>query len=184
MKAKENKTNAMRVLDRAKIPYETYSYEHEDGKIDGVSVAQKLGQPVEQVFKTLVTRGTDRNFYVFVIPVAKELNLKAAARAVGQKSVEMIHVDEIKNATGYIRGGCSPIGMKKQYKTVIDESAQKLSFIIVSGGKIGDQVCFSLSLSISRLNLSVIFIRSWYVRFKHIPCVWQADIITTPGVAN
>ena len=77
MKAKENKTNAMRVLDRAKIPYETYSYEHEDGKIDGVSVAQKLGQPVEQVFKTLVTRGTDRNFYVFVIPVAKELNLKA-----------------------------------------------------------------------------------------------------------
>ena len=108
MKAKENKTNAMRVLDRAKIPYETYSYEHEDGKIDGVSVAQKLGQPVEQVFKTLVTRGTDRNFYVFVIPVAKELNLKAAARAVGQKSVEMIHVDEIKNATGYIRGGCSP----------------------------------------------------------------------------
>ena len=98
MKAKENKTNAMRVLDRAKIPYETYSYEHEDGKIDGVSVAQKLGQPVEQVFKTLVTRGTDRNFYVFVIPVAKELNLKAAARAVGQKSVEMIHVDEIKNA--------------------------------------------------------------------------------------
>ena len=85
MKAKENKTNAMRVLDRAKIPYETYSYEHEDGKIDGVSVAQKLGQPVEQVFKTLVTRGTDRNFYVFVIPVAKELNLKAAARAVGQK---------------------------------------------------------------------------------------------------
>ena len=94
MKAKENKTNAMRVLDRAKIPYETYSYEHEDGKIDGVSVAQKLGQPVEQVFKTLVTRGTDRNFYVFVIPVAKELNLKAAARAVGQKSVEMIHVDE------------------------------------------------------------------------------------------
>lgn len=191
MKAKENKTNAMRVLDRAKIPYETYSYEHEDGKIDGVSVAQKLGQPVEQVFKTLVTRGTDRNFYVFVIPVAKELNLKAAARAVGQKSVEMIHVDEIKNATGYIRGGCSPIGMKKQYKTVIDESAQKLSFIIVSGGKIGQQIqisplmlCDLISLSISRLNLSVIFIRSWYVRFKHIPCVWQADIITTPGVAN
>ena len=143
MKAKENKTNAMRVLDRAKIPYETYSYEHEDGKIDGVSVAKKLGQPVEQVFKTLVTRGTDRNFYVFVIPVAKELNLKAAARAVGQKSVEMIHVDEIKNATGYIRGGCSPIGMKKQYKTVIDESAQKLSFIIVSGGKIGQQIQIS-----------------------------------------
>lgn len=97
MKAKENKTNAMRVLDRAKIPYETYSYGAWGWKIDGVSVAQKLGQPVEQVFKTLVTRGTDRNFYVFVIPVAKELNLKAAARAVGQKSVEMIHVDEIKS---------------------------------------------------------------------------------------
>lgn len=140
MKAKENKTNAMRVLDRAKIPYQTHSYDHEDGKIDGVSVAQKLGQPIEQVFKTLVTRGSDRNFYVFVIPVAKELNLKAAARAAGQKSVEMIRVDEIKNATGYIRGGCSPIGMKKLYKTVIDESAHTLPFIMVSAGKIGQQI--------------------------------------------
>ena len=143
MKTKENKTNAMRVLDRAGIPYETHSYEHEDGKIDGVSVARKLGQPVEQVFKTLVARGSDHNFYVFVIPVAKELNLKAAARAVGQKSMEMIHVDEIKNATGYIRGGCSPIGMKKQYKTVIDESAQALASIMVSGGKIGSQIQIS-----------------------------------------
>lgn len=130
----------MRVLDRAKIPYQTHSYDHEDGKIDGVSVAQKLGQPIERVFKTLVTRGADHNFYVFVIPVAKELNLKAAARAVAQKSVEMIHVDEIKNATGYIRGGCSPIGMKKLYKTVIDESAQALSAIMVSAGKIGQQI--------------------------------------------
>ena len=143
MKTKENKTNAMRVLDRAGIPYETHSYEHEDGKIDGVSVARKLGQPVEQVFKTLVARGSDHNFYVFFIPVAKELNLKAAARAVGQKSMEMIHVDEIKNATGYIRGGCSPIGMKKQYKTVIDESAQALASIMVSGGKIGSQIQIS-----------------------------------------
>ena len=140
MKVKENKTNAMRVLDREEIPYETHSYDHEDGKIDGVSVAQKLGQPIERVFKTLVTRGSDRNFYVFVIPVAKELNLKAAARAVGQKSVEMIHVDEIKNATGYIRGGCSPIGMKKLYKTVIDESAQALPAIMVRAGKIGQQI--------------------------------------------
>lgn len=140
MKTKENKTNAMRALDRANISYQTHSYQHEDGKIDGVSVAQKLGQPVEQVFKTLVTRGSDRNFYVFIIPVAKELNLKAAARAVGQKSVEMIHVDEIKNATGYIRGGCSPIGMKKQYTTVIDDSAQLFPSIMVSAGKIGQQI--------------------------------------------
>ena len=143
MKEKEVKTNAMRVLDRAKISYATHSYDHEDGKIDGVSVAEKLGQPLEQVFKTLVTRGADRNYYVFVIPVAKELNLKAAAKAVGQKHVEMIHVNELKDVTGYIRGGCSPIGMKKQYQTVIDESAQSLPSIMISAGKIGRQIQLS-----------------------------------------
>lgn len=130
----------MRILDQAKIPYKFYFYDHEDGKIDGVSVAQKLGQKVEQVFKTLVTRGAGRTFYVFVVPVAKELNLKAAAKSVGEKSVEMIHVSEINKITGYIRGGCSPIGMKKQFPTVIDSSCEQLPSIIVSGGKIGAQV--------------------------------------------
>lgn len=138
--AKENKTNVMRILDKEKISYQAYYYDHEDGKIDGVSVAEKLGQNVEQVFKTLVTRGAGREFYVFVIPVAKELDLKAAARSVGEKSVEMIHVSEINKITGYIRGGCSPVGMKKQFRTVIDASCEQQPTIIVSGGKIGTQV--------------------------------------------
>nr|WP_319489189.1 Cys-tRNA(Pro) deacylase [uncultured Caproiciproducens sp.] len=135
-----NKTNVMRILDQAKIPYQYYFYDHEDGKIDGVSVAHKLGQNEEQVFKTLVTRGASRDYFVFVIPVALELNLKAAAKSVGEKSVGMIHVDEINKVTGYIRGGCSPIGMKKQFKTVIDSSCEQLPTIIVSAGKIGSQV--------------------------------------------
>lgn len=139
--AKDNaKTNVMRILDQAKIPYQFYFYDHEDGKIDGVSVAHKLGQKVEQVFKTLVTRGAGREFYVFVVPVAKELDLKAAAKSVGEKSVEMIRVDEINKITGYIRGGCSPIGMKKQFKTVIDSSCAQLPTVIVSAGKIGTQI--------------------------------------------
>jgi len=139
--AKENsKTNVMRILDKANIQYQFYFYDHEDGKIDGVSVAHKLGQKEEQVFKTLVTRGASREFYVFVVPVAKELNLKAAAKSVGEKSVEMIHVDEINKTTGYIRGGCSPVGMKKQFTTVIDSSCEQVASIIVSGGKIGTQV--------------------------------------------
>ncbi len=135
-----NKTNVMRILDKEKISYQFYFYDHEDGKIDGVSVAHKLGQKVEQVFKTLVTRGASKEFYVFVVPVAKELNLKAAAKSVGEKSVEMIHVDEINKTTGYIRGGCSPVGMKKLFRTVIDSSCEQLQTIIVSGGKIGTQV--------------------------------------------
>lgn len=139
-KEKDNKTNVMRILDKAKIPYEFYFYEHEDGAIDGVSVAAKLGQNAEQVFKTLVTRGAGGDYFVFVLPVAKELNLKAAAKAVGEKSVEMIHVSEINKATGYIRGGCSPIGMKKPYKTVIDASCLNHPTMIFSGGKIGAQV--------------------------------------------
>lgn len=139
--AKEpNKTNVMRILDKAKIPYQAHYYDHEDGAIDGISVAQKLGQREEQVFKTLVTRGASKNYYVFVIPVAKELNLKAAAKAVGEKSVEMIHVSEINKVTGYIRGGCSPIGMKKQFSTVVDASCKQQPVIIVSAGKIGTQV--------------------------------------------
>lgn len=138
--AKELKTNVMRILDAEKIPYKPYFYENKDGKIDGVSVAQKLGQNVEQVYKTLVTRGAGGGYFVFVVPVAKELNLKAAAKSVGEKSVEMIHVSEINKITGYIRGGCSPVGMKKQFPTVIDSSCESVGTICVSGGRIGAQV--------------------------------------------
>lgn len=138
--AKELKTNVMRILEQANIPYKPYYYENKDGKIDGISVANKLGQNVEQVFKTLVARGASGSYCVFVIPVAKELNLKAAAKSVGEKSAEMIHVKEINKVTGYIRGGCSPVGMKKQYATVIDSSCENLRTIIVSGGRIGTQV--------------------------------------------
>ncbi|MFR1709950.1 MAG: Cys-tRNA(Pro) deacylase [Clostridium sp.] len=134
------KTNVMRILDKENIVYNIYTYEVKDNSIDGISVANKLGISVEKVFKTLVTKGHSGDFYVFVIPVAKELNLKAAARSVEEKSVEMIKVNDMLKITGYIRGGCSPIGMKKSYTTVIDESSVDLDRIIVSGGKIGFQV--------------------------------------------
>lgn len=134
------KTNVMRILDKENIVYNIYTYEVRDNSIDGISVANKLGISVEKVFKTLVTKGHSGDFYVFVIPVAKELNLKAAARSVEEKSVEMIKVNDMLKITGYIRGGCSPIGMKKSYTTVIDESSVDLDRIIVSGGKIGFQV--------------------------------------------
>ncbi|AOY77778.1 Cys-tRNA(Pro) deacylase [Clostridium formicaceticum] len=134
------KTNAMRILEKAGIPYKTYNYDCSNGLIDGISVATKLGQPIEKVYKTLVTRGTSREYYVFVIPVAKELDLKAAAKAVGEKAVEMIKVTDMNKVTGYIRGGCSPIGMKKEYKTVLDSSCKVLDTFIVSAGKLGHQI--------------------------------------------
>ena len=134
------KTNAQRMLEKEKIPYLAHTYETGDGHIDGVSVAHKMGIDPAVVFKTLVTRGASKGIYVFVVPVALELNLKAAARAVGEKSVEMIAVKEITPLTGYIRGGCSPIGMKKHYPTVVDESARLLERMIVSAGRIGDQI--------------------------------------------
>lgn len=134
------KTNVMRILDKERINYNTYSYDASDGAIDGIAVAKKIGVPQHKVYKTLVTRGNSKEFYVFVIPVDKELSLKAAAKAVGEKSIEMIKVDEILKVTAYIRGGCSPIGMKKLYKTVIQEEAKNLETIVVSAGKIGFQV--------------------------------------------
>lgn len=134
------KTNVMRILDKAKVPYTPHYYSHDDGLIDAVSVAAKLGQPVERVYKTLVTRGASKSFFVFVLPAAMELNLKAAAKAVGEKSIEMIHVSEINAITGYIRGGCSPIGMKKAYRTTFDERILSFPTVMVSGGKIGTQV--------------------------------------------
>lgn len=134
----EQKTNAMRQLDKSRISYTLHTYDPGEG-IDGLSVARKMGQPVERVYKTLVTKGKHGHF-VFVIPVAAELDLKAAARAVGEKSVEMIPVKDINAVTGYIRGGCSPVGMKKLFPTVIDSSAEMLPAFYVSGGRIGLQM--------------------------------------------
>lgn len=134
------KTNAMRILDKSGVSYNTYSYNLDDGLVDGVSVASKIGKSAEQVYKTLVTQGTSKEHYVFVIPVAKELDLKAAAKAVGEKAIEMIKVSDINKITGYIRGGCSPIGMKKDYKTVLDSSCKELDTFIISAGKIGHQI--------------------------------------------
>ena len=134
------KTNAMRILDKSGVSYRIFSYDPGDGPIDGVSVAKHLGQPVESVYKTLVTQGASKRYYVFVIPVNKELDLKAAARAVDEKAVEMIKVEEINKVTGYIRGGCSPIGMKKDYEIMLDGACELMDRIIVSAGKIGYQV--------------------------------------------
>lgn len=134
------KTNAIRIAERSKIPFTIQSYDHSDGQIDGLSVAAKLGQKPESVFKTLVTRGASKNLYVFVIPVGRELHLKRAAKSVGEKSIEMIKVSELTPLTGYIRGGCSPIGMKKLYRTILDSSAEKQERIYVSAGKIGLQI--------------------------------------------
>lgn len=136
---KEIKTNAMRFLDRKKISYQVVQYEC-DEFTDGVAVAEKTGIAVERSYKTLVTEGKSGGFYVFVIPVARELDLKAAARAAGEKNVEMIHVRDINQVTGYIRGGCSPLGMKKSYPTVIDVSALGFEKIAVSGGRIGSTI--------------------------------------------
>lgn len=134
------KTNVMRILEKAGVHFNTYTYDHSDGLIDGISVADKIGQPVEKVYKTLVAKGTSREYFVFIIPVAGELDLKAAARAVNEKAVEMIKVADINKVTGYIRGGCSPIGMKKEYKTVLESSCKELNTIIISAGKIGHQI--------------------------------------------
>ena len=139
MAKKEEKTNVMRTLDQKKIAYIPHAYDP-DGPIDGVSVARTLGQDPACVFKTLVTRGASKGIFVFVIPVAEELDLKKAAKAVGEKSIAMVHVSEINALTGYVRGGCSPIGMKKQYKNVYHSSILSQDTVLVSAGKIGQQV--------------------------------------------
>lgn len=137
-KPKESKTNAMRILESMKIPFSQYTYAC-DEFVDAIKIADQLGLPYEKVYKTLVTKGA-RDYFVFVIPIDRELDLKAAARSVGEKSVEMIHVKDINAVTGYIRGGCTAIGMKKQYVTRIDISADRLSSVIVSGGRLGCQI--------------------------------------------
>ena len=136
----ENKTNVMRILEQHKIAYTPHEYPHGKEAVDGVTVAASLGQNPAQVFKTLVARGKSGGIYVFVIPVAEELHLKKAAKAVGEKSMEMIHVKELLGLTGYVRGGCSPVGLKKPYPVTIHESANALPSIIVSAGKIGYQI--------------------------------------------
>ncbi|WP_333638241.1 Cys-tRNA(Pro) deacylase [Tissierella praeacuta] len=134
------KTNAMRILEQMKIEYNGITYNSNDGKIDGVSVSEKIGKDPKFVYKTLVVQGHSNTIYVFLLPVKEELDLKKAGKAAGEKSVEMIHVKDLLKFTGYIRGGCSPIGMKKDYKTFIDISALEIDKIIVSGGKIGVQI--------------------------------------------
>lgn len=136
---KETKTNAVRILERNKISYELITYEC-DEFIDGLHTAEMIGAPVEQSYKTLVMQGKSKQYYVFVIPIAREVDLKAAARAVSEKSVEMIHVKDLTTITGYVRGGCSPLGMKKQFPTVIDETAQIYDDIYISGGRIGTTI--------------------------------------------
>lgn len=134
------KTNAMRLLDAAHIEYETASYEYDESDLSGVHAAEELGVSPEIVFKTLVTRTPKNEYYVFVIPVAESLDLKKAAKAAGAKSIEMVHVKEILDLTGYIRGGCSPIGMKKAFPTFIDETATLYEKIYFSAGKRGQQI--------------------------------------------
>ena len=138
-KHKEEKTNVMRTLEQKKIPYTPHTYAP-NGPIDGVSVAQALGQDPACVFKTLVTRGASGGYYVFDIPVAENLDLKKAARAVGEKSVAMLPQKELLPLTGYVHGGCSPVGMKKQFPTVFHETVELFDTICVSAGKIGAQV--------------------------------------------
>lgn len=137
---KKVKTNAMRILDKEKIDYTMMSYSADDGKIDGVSVAEKIGREPGVVYKTLISQGASKAYYVFVIPVEEELDLKKAAKVVGEKKIEMIPVKDITKASGYIRGGCSPVGMKKLFPTYIHEAASLHETIIVSGGQIGLQI--------------------------------------------
>ena len=136
----EQKTNVMRLLEQKKIPYTAHSYPHGDEAVDGVTVARITGQDPAKVFKTLVAAGASKRVYVFGIPVAAELDLKNAAKAVGEKSIAMVKVNELLALTGYVRGGCSPVGMKKLYPTVFDASIETLDTVLVSAGRIGWQI--------------------------------------------
>nr|WP_263324077.1 Cys-tRNA(Pro) deacylase [Neobacillus sp. Marseille-Q6967] len=134
------KTNAIRILDSKKVPYEVITYEKKDRDMDGVSIAEIIGRDPREVYKTLVAQGASRSIYVFVIPVDAELDLKKAARAAGEKNIELIPMKDLQKWTGYVRFGCSPVGMKKEYPTFIDQSCSSLKIMIVSAGKIGVQM--------------------------------------------
>ena len=136
----EQKTNVMRLLEQKKIPYTAHSYPHGDEAVDGVTVARITGQDPAKVFKTLVAQGASKRVFVFVIPVAAELDLKKAAKAAGEKNIAMVKVSELLGLTGYVRGGCSPIGMKKQYPTFFHSSMEEQETVLVSAGKIGWQI--------------------------------------------
>jgi Cys-tRNA(Pro)/Cys-tRNA(Cys) deacylase len=144
VKKKDEKTNVMRILEQKKIPYAAHFYEEGEGPEGtseyGLHIASALGQDPARVFKTLVARGASKNIVVFEVPVAETLDLKKAARAAGEKSIDLLHVAEINDVTGYIRGGCSPVGMKKQFKTVFHETALDFPTVCISGGRIGAQV--------------------------------------------
>ena len=142
MSKKEVKTNAMRMLDRMKIPYEYEEYECDEFS-DGIETADKLGYDHKYVYKTLVTTGKSGGHYVFVIPIEEEIDFKKAAKVVGEKSLEMLHLKELTKVTGYVRGGCTSIGMKKQYPTFIHEAAKEQDKITVSGGRLGLQITLS-----------------------------------------
>ena len=148
---KELKTNAMRFLDTKKIAYEVQAYQC-DEFIDGVHVAEKLGQPLDETFKTIVAQGKSGSYYCFLLPVAEELDLKKAAKSVGEKSVELLHVKDITKVPGYVRGGCTPIGMKKQFMTVVHSSAQELEKFYISGGRIGMQIHLSPTELVNAIN--------------------------------
>lgn len=135
----EVKTNAMRMLDKSKTPYHIFAYDAEDGQIHGTAVAEKIGKPVEQVYKTLVAH-QGSSLFVFIIPVAEELDLKKAAKAAGVKKIEMLPLKDLQQYTGYVRGGCSPIGMKKLFPTYIDRTAEQLETFLVSAGRVGLQM--------------------------------------------
>lgn len=148
---KELKTNAMRFLDTKKVAYEVQAYQC-DEFIDGVHVAEKLGQPLDETFKTIVAQGKSGSYYCFLLPVAEELDLKKAAKSVDEKSVELLHVKDITKVTGYVRGGCTPIGMKKQFMTVVHSSAQELEKFYISGGRIGMQIHLSPTELVNAIN--------------------------------
>ncbi|NPC93071.1 Cys-tRNA(Pro) deacylase [Bacillus sp. WMMC1349] len=144
MAKKMAKTNAVRLVEQQKISYELLSYKTDAGQsVDGISVSEKIGYPVEYVYKTLVATSGDHHYYVFVVPVASELDLKKAAKVIGKKKIEMIAMKDLLGLTGYVRGGCSPIGMKKLFPTYIDTTAKALDYMIVSAGKIGMQLKLS-----------------------------------------
>ena len=137
---KEDKTNVMRILESEGVDFKSHEYDVSDGHIDGLSIAEKLNQPKERVFKTLITQGASKEYFVFCLPVDQELDLKKAARAVGEKSVEMIPVADINKVSGYIRGGCSPIGMKRKLVTTFEEAILLYDTVMLSAGKIGKQI--------------------------------------------
>ena len=140
------KTNAMRILDKMNVEYDVITYDIKDDKIDGISVANKIGRDEKYVYKTLVTHGISKNIYILLIPVREEIDFKKVAKVTNEKRIEMLDLKDLQKYTGYIRGGCSPIGMKKQYKTFIDKSVLDIETMIVSGGKIGFQIEINANL--------------------------------------